>query len=219
MPPRAGFVSPARSRRDFPSTNASRRNRTRADPSVRWLWRNCPRSLARMTGRSCLRSRCRTSAGCRRSPVPAVRRGRSKRNAWSSEVSWGVSFFGRSGVRGSGRPSVHGNPVPADMRGASRHRLKMHENRVRREGGRQRGQPGFIACRTAEIQKRNSRRPENGAGDGNRTHVASLEGWSSTIELRPRREESRRIVRKGAGRVKLRRKPAKSALPPGAGAA
>ena len=30
-------------------------------------------------------------------------------------------------------------------------------------------------------------RPEkrNGAGDGNRTHVASLEGWSSTIELRP----------------------------------
>src|SRR5690242_6765165 len=27
------------------------------------------------------------------------------------------------------------------------------------------------------------RRP--GAGDGNRTHVASLEGWSSTIELHP----------------------------------
>jgi hypothetical protein len=27
---------------------------------------------------------------------------------------------------------------------------------------------------------------ENGAGDGNRTHVASLEGWSSTIELHPR---------------------------------
>lgn len=26
-----------------------------------------------------------------------------------------------------------------------------------------------------------------GAGDGNRTHVISLEGWSSTIELRPRR--------------------------------
>ena len=24
-----------------------------------------------------------------------------------------------------------------------------------------------------------------GAGDGNRTHVASLEGWSSTIELHP----------------------------------
>src|SRR5690554_4447913 len=25
-----------------------------------------------------------------------------------------------------------------------------------------------------------------GAGDGNRTHVVSLEGWSSTIELHPR---------------------------------
>ena len=24
-----------------------------------------------------------------------------------------------------------------------------------------------------------------GAGDGNRTHVASLEGWNSTIELHP----------------------------------
>lgn len=27
----------------------------------------------------------------------------------------------------------------------------------------------------------------DGAGDGNRTHVASLEGWSSTIELHPQR--------------------------------
>ena len=26
---------------------------------------------------------------------------------------------------------------------------------------------------------------KNGAGDGNRTHVTSLEGWSSTIELHP----------------------------------
>ena len=25
-----------------------------------------------------------------------------------------------------------------------------------------------------------------GAGDGNRTHVVSLEGWNSTIELHPR---------------------------------
>ena len=25
----------------------------------------------------------------------------------------------------------------------------------------------------------------NGAGDGNRTHVTSLEGWGSTIELHP----------------------------------
>ena len=28
-----------------------------------------------------------------------------------------------------------------------------------------------------------------GAGDGNRTHVASLEGWNSTIELHPRNME------------------------------
>ena len=28
-----------------------------------------------------------------------------------------------------------------------------------------------------------------GAGDGNRTHVISLEGWSSTIELHPQRNE------------------------------
>ena len=27
---------------------------------------------------------------------------------------------------------------------------------------------------------------EFGAGDGNRTHAISLEGWSSTIELHPR---------------------------------
>jgi hypothetical protein len=27
---------------------------------------------------------------------------------------------------------------------------------------------------------------QNGAGDGNRTHVASLEGWNSTIESHPR---------------------------------
>ena len=27
--------------------------------------------------------------------------------------------------------------------------------------------------------------PKTGAGDGNRTHAASLEGWSSTIELHP----------------------------------
>ena len=28
-------------------------------------------------------------------------------------------------------------------------------------------------------------KPNYGAGDGNRTHVISLEGWSSTIELHP----------------------------------
>ena len=32
----------------------------------------------------------------------------------------------------------------------------------------------------------------SGAGDGNRTHVVSLEGWSSTIELHPHKMVTRR---------------------------
>ena len=31
----------------------------------------------------------------------------------------------------------------------------------------------------------------DGAGDGNRTHVSSLEGWCSTIELHPRNAQNR----------------------------
>ena len=37
----------------------------------------------------------------------------------------------------------------------------------------------------AELQVRNYRPVRIGAGDGNRTHAASLEGWNSTIELHP----------------------------------
>ena len=33
-----------------------------------------------------------------------------------------------------------------------------------------------------------------GAGDGNRTHVTSLEGWNSTIELRPQIVSARRMI-------------------------
>ena len=37
-----------------------------------------------------------------------------------------------------------------------------------------------------ELQAHSIRREvESGAGDGNRTHAASLEGWNSTIELHP----------------------------------
>ena len=32
---------------------------------------------------------------------------------------------------------------------------------------------------------RNGLCPDAGAGDGNRTHATSLEGWDSTIELHP----------------------------------
>jgi hypothetical protein len=34
-----------------------------------------------------------------------------------------------------------------------------------------------------------------GAGDGNRTHATSLEGWSSTIELHPRKSGVPREIR------------------------
>ena len=37
----------------------------------------------------------------------------------------------------------------------------------------------------AELQVRVYRPVCIGAGDGNRTHAASLEGWNSTIELHP----------------------------------
>ena len=33
-----------------------------------------------------------------------------------------------------------------------------------------------------------ARQNKEKAGDGNRTHVTSLEGWSSTIELHPQKE-------------------------------
>ncbi len=39
----------------------------------------------------------------------------------------------------------------------------------------------------------------SGAGDGNRTHVASLEGWSSTIELRPLRMQVGAHCARGVG--------------------
>ena len=45
-----------------------------------------------------------------------------------------------------------------------------------------------IAWHLAEKRQNDSRRfPEkvSGAGDGNRTHATSLEGWNSTIELHP----------------------------------
>src|SRR5665811_292023 len=38
----------------------------------------------------------------------------------------------------------------------------------------------------------------SGAGDGNRTRMTSLEGWSSTIELRPQRPAGRRTKGNGS---------------------
>ena len=41
-----------------------------------------------------------------------------------------------------------------------------------------------------------------GAGDGNRTHVISLEGWSSTIELHPHLTTYSLYITGGGGRIR-----------------
>ena len=53
-----------------------------------------------------------------------------------------------------------------------------------------------------------------GAGDGNRTRMTSLEGWSSTIELRPQRPRPGAAVTRQAYR--LRRHPGDPPQPRGA---
>ena len=40
-------------------------------------------------------------------------------------------------------------------------------------------------CSILLSYRHKTRCEKNGAGDGNRTHAASLEGWNSTIELHP----------------------------------
>src|SRR5665648_58908 len=47
-----------------------------------------------------------------------------------------------------------------------------------------------------------------GAGDGNRTRMTSLEGWSSTIELRPQRPAGRRTKGNGSQVLIAARHPA-----------
>ncbi len=52
--------------------------------------------------------------------------------------------------------------------------------------------------------------PVSGAGEGNRTPVASLEGWSSTIELHPRESEDSSVttsIRQPSGWPDLNRRP------------
>ena len=44
---------------------------------------------------------------------------------------------------------------------------------------------GFLVRCVCQFRHPGSINITNGAGDGNRTHVISLEGWSSTIELHP----------------------------------
>ena len=52
-------------------------------------------------------------------------------------------------------------------------------------------QPSFLRGMRQDIHKKEYKKRNRinsffkGAGDGNRTHVSSLEGWCSTIELHP----------------------------------
>ena len=46
--------------------------------------------------------------------------------------------------------------------------------------------PGLLLRRQLLYPAELTARVQNGAGDGNRTHATSLEGWDSTIELHPR---------------------------------
>ena len=47
------------------------------------------------------------------------------------------------------------------------------------------GLEGRCSIQLSYRRIRRSSKKECGAGDGNRTHAASLEGWNSTIELHP----------------------------------
>ena len=53
-------------------------------------------------------------------------------------------------------------------------------------------QPSFLRGMRQDIHKKEYKKRNRinsffkRAGDGNRTHVSSLEGWCSTIELHPR---------------------------------
>ena len=45
--------------------------------------------------------------------------------------------------------------------------------------------PTELLAHTKNLKQQAIGKSLNGAGDGNRTHTASLEGWNSTIELHP----------------------------------
>ena len=57
-------------------------------------------------------------------------------------------------------------------------------------------QPSFLRGMRQDIHKKEYKKRNRinsffkRAGDGNRTHVSSLEGWCSTIELHPHKLES-----------------------------
>ena len=62
-------------------------------------------------------------------------------------------------------------------------------------------QPSFLRGMRQDIHKKEHKKRNRinsffkRAGDGNRTHVSSLEGWCSTIELHPRSAQFRNRTR------------------------
>ena len=60
-------------------------------------------------------------------------------------------------------------------------------------------QPSFLSGMRQDIHKKEYKKRNRinsffkRAGDGNRTHVSSLEGWCSTIELHPQDDRGDRI--------------------------
>ena len=61
-------------------------------------------------------------------------------------------------------------------------------------------QPSFLRGMRQDILKKEYKKRNRinsffkRAGDGNRTHVSSLEGWCSTIELHPHKLESSKML-------------------------
>ena len=61
-------------------------------------------------------------------------------------------------------------------------------------------QPSFLRGMRQDIHKKEYKKRNRinsffkRAGDGNRTHVSSLEGWCSTIELHPRISNERQLM-------------------------
>ena len=84
-----------------------------------------------------------------------------------------------AGEPGQGRPHRHHRRRPPQAGGQDRH-LPVGLGRSRRSRARAVG-----AHRGEATHGPGGRRPSGGAGDRDRTGIASLEGWSSTIELHP----------------------------------
>ncbi|MDF2807294.1 MAG: hypothetical protein K0S43_2240 [Cellulosimicrobium sp.] len=148
----------------------------------------------------------------------ARRRGAAMRDARSSR-----SFLAPPGRSRRGCPTVRacGRRVCTEAIGprpdpATPSTRRSSDVRTRRRGERRRGRDGD--GRLADPAGRPwgvravARQVRYGAGDGNRTRVASLEDWGSTIELRPRGSWTEIPAPRPEGRGPACRRPAAATL-------